>query len=156
MNPTFEELLKIEYGTLFHELNFNATQIADCYYKVDAHKYIFAYEAESLGEIIYCGFVWVASEGVAEWIFTQNTLADDRVNIQPPVCLLPSSKINNYQSLVEYGRKVDPENFSDYVVRQTQVSFNEFRYYFRKCMPPVTDYPIAIEIDLRPWKNAKV
>ncbi len=63
--------------------------------------------------------------------------------------------MTSYQSLVDYGKKVDAENFGDYVIGQCQVSFNDFTFYFRKAMPSKNDCPIGIKVDLRPWKNLK-
>jgi hypothetical protein len=156
MVMSWRELLKINYGVLLSELNLNVLSVLnEAYFKIENHKYVFAYEAEKLGAITYCGFVWVASDGIAEWILTKNSQADDGVNIRPPDCLLPEPKMTGYQSLVDYGKKTDPENFGDYVIGQCQVSFNDFTYYFRRAMPSKNDYPIGIKVDLRPWKNLK-
>ncbi len=156
MSITFEELLKVEYGTPFSNLGVEASRvIRDTYYKVAGHKYICAYAAEG-AEVIFCGFAWVASDGIAEWIFTGDSQADDEPNLAPPDCLLPKPGMFSYQALVEHGRSVDPENFSDYVLRQCRVSFGDFTYYYRKALPSASDYPIAIEVDFRPWKNMRV
>ena len=155
MSLTFEELLKIEYGTPLASLAVETSRsFRDMYHKVGDHKYIRAYAAEGR-EIIFNGFAWIASDGVAEWIFNSDTLADDESNLPPPGCLLPEPGMFSYQALVDHGRRADPENFSDQVLGPCRVSFGVFTYYYRKAMPSKSDYPIAIEVDLSPWKNVR-
>lgn len=141
-----EELLGIKFGVPLAELGFSVSRVFnDTFYKIDVDKYVIASQTEEGDETLrYCGFVWVASDGVAEWIFTGNSQADDWANVRPPDCLLPAPDMTSYRELCEYGRQADPEHFSDYVVRQCQVSFNDFAYYFRKAAPSEGDYPIGI------------
>lgn len=156
MSLSWEQLLKIDYGVAFSKLDVQVSHvIQDSYYKIDSNKYIFAYPAEGGSTIIFCGFAWVASDGVAKWIFSKDAQADDKENVAPPETLLPDSGINTYQSLVEYGKRSDPENFYEVVLGACQVSFSDFTYFFRKGFPDKRDYPIGIKVDLRPWKHLK-
>jgi len=154
MSLTFEELLKVEYGTALASLEVETSRVLGDYHKVGNHKYLCAYAAEG-GDIIFRGFAWVASDGVAEWIFSFESQADDESNLPPPNCLLPEPGMCSYQALVEHGRRVDPENFRDQVLGPCRVSFGVFTYYYRKAMPSKSDYPIAIEVDFSPWKNTR-
>jgi hypothetical protein len=156
IQSSWRQLLNIAYGVPLAELalpilhSFN-----DTYHKIADHIYLFAYQSEVEPVIRYCGFVWVASDGAAEWVFTGNARADDEVNIRPPPELLPASDITSYIAIAGYGRDLDPKNFQDYTIGQHLVAFGDFRYYYRKVVPADTDYPIAIEVDRRPWKNMR-
>jgi hypothetical protein len=155
MSIACEELLKIKYGTRFTELGLEVSRVFGNYRKVGSNEYVKAYPVEADGEVVFCGFAWVASDGVAEWIFTRKWVADDGANVAPPCCLLPEPGLFSYQSLVEYGRRADPKHFSDYVSCQRQVSFGDFAYYYRKCSPLETHYPIGIEADLWPLRHVR-
>jgi hypothetical protein len=61
--------------------------------------------------------------------------------------------MTSYRSLIEFGSRGDFPNFSDTVYGQTRVTFGDHTYFFRKCIPPETDCPIAVELDLRPDKH---
>jgi hypothetical protein len=153
---SWPELLQLAYGVPLEELSFPILQrFNDMYYKIAEHTYLFAYQSEVEPIVRYCGFVWVASDGVGEWVFTGNVHADDEVNIHPPRELLPSTSVTRYTAIASYGHDQDPESFQDQVIGQRIVAFGDFRYYFRKVVPADTDYPIAIEIDRRPWKNVR-
>jgi hypothetical protein len=150
----WEKLLALKYNLPLEWLGFELTQLRDHIYKLDDNQYIlaenFTYDDNRPK---YFGFVWTASEGIAGWIFMKNSLADDGANICPPACLLPAPGMTSYTALVEYGRQSNPENFDDTVYGQTRVTFGDYTYFFRKCIPAQTDYPIAIEVDRRTDKR---
>jgi hypothetical protein len=141
----WEEMLKIEYGTPLSELRFDISHTVDGYHKVGSNQYVWAAPCD--GREVFFGFAWVASDGVAEWVFARESLADDDANASPPDCLLPVPGMFSYRSLVEYGKRVDPEHFDDVVLGPCRVSFSDFCYIFRKAMPSESDYPIGILVD---------
>ena len=143
---SWEQMLKIEYGTPLSELRFDISRTVDGgYHKVGSNQYVWAWECDGREE--FFGFAWVASDGVADWVFANNSLADDDANASPPDCLLPVPGMFSYRSLVEYGKRVDPEHFDDVVLGPCRVSFSDFCYIFRKAMPSESDYPIGILVD---------
>jgi hypothetical protein len=163
MSFTWEQLLTIPAGTLLADLNAGGLERANYqYYKIAGNTYIGTTYSDDEMER-YCGFMWVVSEGVAEWILTGNVWADDEVNEPPPDVLLPERSFTRYRDIVAYGKQnSDPLYFSDSVWRQCIVTFNDpqhdplktewfcFTYYYRKLAPSEQDYPIAIEFSRAP------
>ena len=158
MSIICEQLLNIEYGTPFSDLGLEPLRVISAmYYQVGSNEYVCASTwQEDPREVVFNGFAWVASDGVAEWVFMRNSLADDEASVRPPDCLLPEPGIYSYRAVVEYGKRVDPENFSEVVLGPCQVSFKDLTYYYRRAAPSESEYPIAIEVDLRGWKHMRV
>jgi len=153
----WEVLLKIEYGTPLSDLKVDVSRgPRNDYHKVGEHQYICAYGIGVDGVTRYRGFLWAASGGTAEWILKGDYYAYDGAAIRPPDCLLPEPGMTGYQDIVAYGKRVDPENFSDVVFRQAQVSFLAYTYYYQRAIPLWSDYPIGIKVDLGPEKYLKV
>lgn len=150
----WEKLLTIKYNTPLDQIGFQLIHLRDHIYKLNSNQYIFA-ENLTYGEdrLKYFGFIWTDSKGTAEWIFMKNSLADEGLKVLPPLCLLPNHSISSYRDLIKHGKEKFPENFSDTVTGQTRVSFGDHTYFFRKCFPLETDFPIAVGIDLRPDKD---
>ena len=152
----WEELLKIDFGVPLSEIGITTPPVySDHSYKIKDNQYILAYTDMDSGENIFFGFVWTASENVAVKLFTGNSAPSDFVDLPPPVILLPEQSVNTYQGVVRYGKEIDPEYFFESASRLCSVHFGDFIYYFRKAFPDDEDQPVAIEVDLRPWKRLK-
>ena len=78
---SWEEMLKIEYGTPLSELRFDISHTVDGYHKVGSNQYVWAVQCD--GREVFFGFAWVASDGVAEWVFARESLADDDASASP-------------------------------------------------------------------------
>lgn len=157
MNIDCEQLIQIKYGVPLGDIEIPVTKpFQGSIYKVNTHYYILADEVFDEDSLVrYFGFIWVASEAVAGWIFLNNSYADERV-VKPPQCLLPKPDLFTYEAIIDYGKTVDSKNFTTFVIGQTRVLFNEYTFYFRKCEPLKDEFPIAIEVDLRPWRHDNI
>lgn len=150
----WENLLKVEYETPLASIGVRVIKTLSHYcHKVDDHQYVLASKSDGNDVLKYYGFLWSASDGTAEWIVTGNSLADDGVNICPPDCLLPKPGMTSHQEIVGFGHDLDPLHFSSVVVRQAQVSFAGYTYFYRKITPSPLDFPIGIKLDLRPMED---
>jgi hypothetical protein len=146
----WQKLLATPYGarldTLFDHPGLVSHRFLLQRYRTAVNQYLEAFEDHVDGQLKYCGFGWVASEGAAQIIYMREGSAEVGRAELPPTVLLPKPGMFSVEEIAEYGSRTEPDSFSRYVDLTHQVSFGDFRYHYRMVSPRPTDSPIAIEV----------
>ncbi|MCI5144977.1 MAG: hypothetical protein D3923_05470 [Candidatus Electrothrix sp. AR3] len=113
-------------------------------------------QIQSISEL---GYMKMLYRGLT-WYYSKECLPpkDFKANYDTPplVELLPSGTEGFYSEIAAYGKKIDKENFYDYVPFFRTVHFNDYTFSYRKINPRENEYPVMIEVDRRPFKHIKV
>ena len=103
--------------------------------------------------MLYRGFTWYCRK---EYIPLNGFKIKANYDIPPPVELLPPGTEGFYLEIAAYGKKIDTENFSDYVPFCRMVGFDDYTFSYRKINPKEKEYPVIIKIDRSPFKHRKI
>ena len=115
-------------------------------YRTAPNQYLDVFEDRVDGQLRYCEFAWVASEGAARIMYLREGWTEVGLAELPPTVLLPKPGMLSVEEIAEYGQRTEPEGFSRYVDLTHQVIFGDFRYHYRMVSPLPTDTPIAIQV----------
>ena len=146
----WQRLLATPYGARLDTLSADPKPAGNRFsvrpYRTGPNQYLAAFQDYFDGQLRFCGFGWVASEGAARIIYLREGSAEVGRAELPPTVLLPQPGMLSVEEIAEYGLRTDPDNFLRYVDLTHQVSFGDFRYHYRMVSPRPTDTPIAIQV----------
>jgi hypothetical protein len=146
----WQKLLATPYGARLDTLCANPELVRDgCHsrrYRTAPNQYLDFFDDPLDGQLKYCGFDWVASEGAARIIYLREGWTELGPAELPPAILLPRPGMLSVEEIAEYGLRTEPESFFRYVDLTHQVTFGDFRYHYRMVSPRSTDTPIAIQV----------
>lgn len=146
----WQKLLATPYGarldTLCAPAALEPHQFRSRWYRTAPNQYLQVFE-DPVGQLKYCGFAWVASEGAARIICMREGWAEVGPAELPPAVLLPRPGMLSAEEIAAYGMRTEPESFSRHVDLTHQVHFGDFRYHYRLVTPRPTDAPIAVQVD---------
>ena len=146
----WQKLLATPYGARLDTLCPHAELVRDeCFsrrYRTAPNQYLDFVEDYLDGQVKYCGFGWVASQGAARIIYMREGSVEVGLAELPPTVLLPRPGMLSVEEIAEYGVRTEPESFRRYIDLTHQVHFGEFQYHYSMVSPRPTDTPIAIQV----------
>ena len=146
----WQKLLAAPYGAPLDTLCAHAELVRDerfsRRYRTAPDQYLDFFYDPLDGQVKFCGFAWVTSEGAARIIYQREGWVEVAPGGLPPPILLPQRRMLGADEIAEYGLRTEPKRFSRYVDLTHRVVIGDFVYHYRSVTPRPTDTPVAIQV----------
>jgi hypothetical protein len=159
----WSEVIRIPKWTPISKLDCDLMILDDYFYKLAENQYCLSapYNSMSLVEApggpFLTSFLWACSEGAARRVYLNNIESDDKVEISPPVEILPYPDSNTYGGILKGLEKIGSKSVMEHAAYRIMsdgafihriIESEIAAYFFRSPKYDDREVPYAIQWNL--------